>query len=342
MLNYFYRYFVLTILFLPVLSHAQRLTAPIHLPSHKDSLTVYKLPYMNVSDSGKNCVWDFSGISVDSAEMIAMNYYTYSKDTLFFGLHRENINFHYHYAHDTLWLDARQNTFSYINFIPSLPVLQFPYSYGDSIKADFIGIGQYCHFLPLSTEGKYVTKAVSEGRLLLPEIVIDSVLCVYSQILYHETEQKANTVKEEHFQWYATYSRYPLLETVYIQTVNGRDSISAGWTYYFPCEQDNISVKTEEQPDSVMRDSGILVTDVTYLPNPVYADLRINYSLVRPAHVYVSLHYNGGVTVYQTPVREEKDGEHTMPVNMAGLPIGTYVIYIHADNTIVSGNIIKL
>ena len=132
-----------------------------------------------------------------------------------------------------------------------------------------------------------------------------------------------------------------MFETTHVQTINGNDTVSFASSYYLPQEEDMQELRREEQ-DSLVEQTDSLITDVTYLPNPVCSDLQIHYSLVRSAKVYISLHYNGGATTYQTPVRQEEEGHHSVPINMAGLPVGTYVVYIHADDIVVSGNIIKL
>lgn len=98
-----------------------------------------------------------------------------------------------------------------------------------------------------------------------------------------------------------------------------------------PLEQET----AESSPDS-------LITNVSYLPNPVYTNLNIRYTLIRSAQVYISVHYNGGVMTFQTTPKQETEGEKIVYVNMSGMPTGAYAVYIHADDTIVSGNIIKL
>lgn len=322
---------------------AQVLTAERHTPCFRDSIEVHKMPYTAVGDSGRNCVWDFSNLPVDSAEVISLDYYaTSSSDTMHIGLHREHANYYYHYANDTLWLTGFETSRTRVHYNEPVPWLRYPFAYGDSVIAPLLGTGQYCHRIPLSVEGKTIVRADACGRLLLPDMSVDSVLRVHSTMQYVERLQGKSQIQEDRYQWYSATCRYPLLETVCVLTVKNADTVSFASTYYFQQEEENVPVREQEQPVNQSEDKDSLVTDVTYLPNPVFADLNINYTLVRAAQVYISLHYNGGATTYQTPTHDEEEGAHSAVINMSGLPVGTYAVYIHADDTVVSGNVIKL
>lgn len=327
----------------PTQLHAQHLTL-FHIPLTTDSLYGYKMPYVAVADTGKNCVWDFSNLSMDSAEIIEVNYFAPTTDTMHIGLHREKANYYYYCHQDTLWQTGYETSRTHVQYPVPIPMLRFPFEYGDTIKGKVLGNGQYCHLLPIHTYGIYTVKADATGRLLLPGMTIDSVLRLHTIIQYQESERRNTTIQEERYLWYSPYCRYPLLETVLINTMRGNDTVSFSSTYYYPQEQEDDPsldfLKQEDDLEQTTMDS--IVTNVGYLPNPVYSDVQIRYTLSRSAQVYISLHYNGGVTTYQTPVHREEEGSHVVSVNMSGIPIGSYVVYIHADEEVVSGSLIKL
>ena len=159
---------------------------------------------------------------------------------------------------------------------------------------------------------------------------------------YREKMHPQNIVREERLTWYSLFCRYPLVESVTVQTIKKNDTVTFASTYYYPQEQDEELRRQykEQMAANAVVDS--LVSNIRFMPNPVYNDVQIKYELARPAKVYISLHYNGGVTTYQTPLRPETEGEHAVEVNMSGMPIGSYVVYIHADDIITSGSLIKL
>lgn len=337
-----------TVLLLPMPVAAQVLTAEHHRPYRTDSMSMYKLPYVDVADSGQHCVWDFSNLSTDSAETVNADFYGLSEaDTTLIGLHRERANFYYHYMSDTLWMTGYENARAHVQYSTPIPLLRFPLSYGDTLYGPFFGAGQYCHLVPLSTQGTSVTTADAIGRLVLPDMTVDTTLRVHTRMRYRMNDD-STWVQEEHYRWYGALYRYPLWETRRVETI--RDTTLTLWasSYYLPQDPERVQEESktpQRSPEEEMNTeekAEILVQDVSYLPNPVYADLQISYSLIRSARVYISLHHNGGLSTYQTPVHTEDAGAHSVTVHMSGLPIGTYVVYIHADDMVVSGNIIKL
>ena len=339
--NYVISLSILSCLLFATYLPAQVLTAESHIPCRTDSFLIYKVPYISVADSGRNCIWDFSNISTDSAEIITVDYYrTSSVDTLRYGMHREHANYYYRYAQDTLWMTGYETSHTNVQYTSPLPCLRFPFAYGDSLCGIYSGKGQYCHRLPLALDGSYVIFADAKGRLVLPDMTVDSVLRVHSQILYKESIYNRN-YKENHYQWYSPYCRYPLFETVQTQAIEGKDTIIFATSYYFP-QEEILHLPHRDKQDSLVEQVDSLITDVAFMPNPVYTDLQVNYTLVRDARVYISVHYNGGVSTYQTSVHQEEEGFHSVTVNMAGMPVGAYVVYIYADDTVVSGSIIKL
>lgn len=328
---------------LPVRLSAHVITSDKHKPFTTDSLWVYKLPYIQVTDTGRNCVWDFSELSTDTADVIDMNYYRIIEDdSAQYGLHQEHAHYYYQYVRDTLWQTGYETSRTHMHYPSPIPVLRFPMAYGDSLCGVYSGQGRYCHMRSIFIDGYYSVHADAVGQLVLPEVTIDSVLRVHSVFRFKEMKRTKSYVQEERYAWYSPYCRYPLIETVLMHTYTAKDTVSAATAYYYPQEQKDMPAHETIQEEEPQSPQDSLITDVRYVPNPVYSDLHIYYSLVRPAQVYISVHYNGGTTTYQSPLHFEEDGEHTLFVNMAGMPVGSYTIYIYADNTVVSGNIIKL
>lgn len=322
---------------------AQVLTKVHHLPLTNDSLYAYKLPHIEMNDSGKNGIWDVSHLSLDSATIVDICYFAPTKtNTTSIGMHRERSNYYYNIMNDTLWMTGYESSQMTMRFDNSIPVVSFPFTYGNSISRAFEGSGQYCHTLPVRINGLLEIKADAVGSLVLPGMTIDSVLRVHTQIKYKDKSEKHYLVQEDSYQWYSLYCRYPLLETKKVQSFNGNDTILFAATYYYPQEQENIPYRKNiiTKAESIKADS--LVSNIHFMPNPVFSDVQIKYSLVHSARVYISLHYNGGLTTYQTPINQEQAGNHSVSVNMSGMPTGSYVVYIHADNIVASGSLLKL
>lgn len=320
---------------------AQVLTAKRNMPLYTDSLEVYKLPGFAITDTGRNCEWDFSHLPIDNATYVPVNHYMFCCDAMHIGVHRGHANYYTLYVSDTIWEIGYETSHASMHYSSPVPLLCFPFRYDGSIVCTITGSGQYCHSVPLAIEGNAKIHADATGKLILPDMTVDSVIRLHSIVQYQEQTYRKAQVFEERYQWYSAYCRYPLLENIKVLTITNKDTIYIASSYYFPQEQDYMpkDPKRLEKPIDLI-DS--LITDALYLPNPVVSDLRICYNLIRGAQVYISLHYNGGVSVYQTPMHYEEEGRHSILVNMDGMPTGNYVVYIHADDVIESGNIIKL
>ena len=329
----------------PISLSAQELTLDNHLPLGRDSLIVYKLPYISNTDTGTNCVWNFSELSVDSATTIAADFFfPISEDTTHIGLHREHSNKYFHVKNDTLWQTGYETSRAFMKYSSPIKLFRFPFLLGDSIGGDFEGTGQYCHITPLSIEGENSTRADAVGCLILPGDTFRDVLRVHMHTQYLEKNCTQNWVREERYFWYSPYCRYPLIETVQILTSKEMDTVSFASSYYYPQKPHSFPSQTLAKQDNETEiiQSDSVVTNVYYFPNPVYNDVQIHYTLTRSAKIFISLHYNGGITTYQTPVYEQVEGLYSISINMSGMPRGAYVVYVHADEAILSGNLIKL
>lgn len=324
---------------------AQQLTLDNHLPSAIDSLQIYKLPYVPVSNTQGYCTWDFSNISSKDMVPNRADYFPHPTDSTRMGLHLDRTNYKFKHSGDTVWMIGYETSFTLMTYTTPIPWLIFPFSYGDSVGGTFQGKGEYCHTISISVTGTYSMKIEAIGQLVLPDVVADSAILLHWRKTYHQDTYPNTLVHEDRYRWFSPYARYPLFETIQTITVeNNSDTTTAKrYSYYYPQEQQipqQTSIQNFVLHNSQLVDS--LITNIAYMPNPVSSDLHISYTLHHPAEVYISLHYNGGVTMYQSTPHHESEGEHFTQIDMSGLPIGTYVVYIHADNELVSGNIIKL
>lgn len=322
---------------------AQVLSFQHHVPLVADSLWAYKLPFVESLDSGLNCNWDFSSIMVDNAESISLNYFAPMQKGANIGLHREHANYYYCAEQDTLCLSGFENSLLSVRYKSALPLLKFPFSYDDSLSGDLHGECQYCHLIPFRVNGTYSVRVDAIGRMSLPDFDIDSVVRVHTCLNYADETFSRTCVHGEIYSWYSSLCRYPVFETVRLLTISNGDSASFASSYYFPQDIQRQDLKRTSLHDSIGTEPiDSMITDVRFSPNPVYADLNIRYTLTRPASTSISIHYNGGSAMTQSPTLYKQAGEHSVFIDMSGFPNGVYVVYIHADEMIVSGNIIKL
>lgn len=322
-------------------SYAQTITFERHMPHTSDSLLAYKLPYIAVTDSGRNCIWDFSHLPMDSAEIIEINHYAPSADTMIVGLHRERANYYYHCVHDTLWMTGFENAHTHVRYSDPFPLLKYPFVYGDSLGGTYSGKGQYCHILPVRAEGTCSVHADAMGKLILPDMEIDSVLRVHTKQKYVTIENDTTTAILETYCWYVQDIRYPLFEISKVNVYGKEDSAGIANAYYIAQEQPNINFlkKKKDVTEDVTDSLGIIIS---CMPNPVQSNLYITYQLTNDADVYISIHSNCGIPLFSSAQKRQEKGEHLMIVNVTSYPIGSYVIYLHVDDTTYARTIIKI
>ena len=341
--NRFIASVIFSVLYISFVS-AQILTKDNHMPCVTDSLYAYKITYVAPLDTGLNCLWDFSNLSIDDTKNVRVDYFPLSEtdDSTRVGLHHEHTNYYYHVIGDTLWLTGYETSRASMTYVLQMPQLCFPFAYGDTLCGNFLGSGQFYRRNSLNTEGVIYVKADATGRLITPYDTIDNVLRINSKMKYHEDRHPHNYVQEEKYTWFSSYCRYPLIESVLVQIIKNSDTLSFASTYFYPQEQNEELRKRDIKKDLNIPQEDSLITNIQFTPNPVYDNVQIKYSLAKSAKVYISLHYDGGLTTYQTPYRQEDEGDHSISLNMSGMPTGSYVIYIHADDLVASGSLIKL
>lgn len=342
MLKCFYRYFVLAVWFIPIASHAQFLTAPLHKPHYTDSLTAYEQPYRQVADSGNNCVWDFSDLQNDTMPVF-VDYYALSKtDTMLMGVHKAHINYRLHLIADTLFIAEYETSKTIVSYTKPDKDLCFPFTYRDSLHTFFAGNGMYCHLFPFSITGHTAIYCDAMGKLILSDLTLDSILRIHTIRYYQEIARDTINVISDTYRWYSKLIRYPLFETTKVTTIREKDTAVVAMAYYLPQELDNHHQFGNPNPkiDKSVEDGS--VTELSYMPNPVYSDLTISYRLAKDANVFVSIHYNGGVSMYATPVQWQNEGYNSLLINMQNYPVGTYVLYLHVDDIVIGQTIIKI
>lgn len=343
--------FLASLYVLPNLLHANalQLSSAVHLRCAADSLSVNVIPYRAMTDSGTGCVWDFSQ-PPQLSEELCVNYYHYKPgDSTYVGKHFCRTNRYYHIVGDTIFSLGYENHLASVHYDSPKKHMVFPFCFGDSFNIAFSGTGEYSHCTPFSVAGTSRVCADATGKLLLPNMTTDSVLRVHTQQCYRTTVQDTSFVLIDLYQWYSSQCPYPLLETIRARTGTTTDSTGFTMAFYYEPPKEAIpsaslfvsDTPTEDFADA-KTDTTTIVTDVTFLPNPVYHQLHIRYTMLQDAHTFFSVHYNGGTCFYQSVPQLQTAGTYHETIDMTGFPTGTYILYIHANDMILAESIIKL
>lgn len=293
--------------------------------------------------AGKDVVWDFRSLT-EPHEMTRYISLISPDDSLQLCVHEHHTRTFYKMQEDTLFCTGYENALTRMEYSCSEPILRFPLGYGDMLSGMFAGTGEYCHRLPFTVNGYTHTQVDGIGTLLLPDMQVKKVLRVHRCRVWTEVAGSETNMQEDVWQWYAPQCPYPLLEALRLtQRAEEMDSVLLSSICLFPFvtdeDNDNHSLQDKETDDKV---SEHLLSEASFLPNPVQTALQISYRLATDAEVYVSVHYGGGVCMYRTPVIKEAEGVHSLSLDMSAFPIGNYVLYLHADTETLSETVIKL
>lgn len=351
-----YHYILFVTLLASEMVSGQTFTWQDHAPFTTDSLTAYRIPYQDAGDRGRDCTWDFS-VLPEKNETVYFDSYlkpsymetnpAQNNDTSLFFTHREHTNYNYH--KDTLGVSllGYQTSSHIVRLTEPMPIIRYPFAYGDSIACHFNGTGEYNHLRTFRIDGTSKTKYDAIGRLLLPDFQTDSAMRIHTHRHYTESLHRETEFVVDDYQWYVSQCRYPLLESVKILTIRHGDTVTFAKSYYIPqeLEEDKGGTRITEETEAESgtdNEAERIFTNATYLPNPVFADLHISYTLTCDADVYFSIHYNGGIVMHTTPRHNQQAGIYEETINMQGYPTGTYVLYVHVNDMIISEPIIKI
>ncbi len=300
-----------------------------------DTISMIEVPFISAGATGDSCVWDFAHIkdSLPRDFLVA----TSPSDSTRYAITKAGTRYHYRMNKDSVWQLGYENNQMKMLYTNPLLLLTYPLTYHDTIHNEWYGAGEYCHLLPTSAHGQSVSLVDGQGVLHLPNAILDSVMRVHTTqtVCEHLGDTLLSTIHR--YQWYCPQIQYPLLETIEVIADSTIYAAAFYYQYADTLRQHVDSIMLPEEQDTVP----MVFTEAQFLPNPVVEDLHISYKLTQTATIHFSLHNNVGLVMYFSNPEQQEEGEHSKTIPMGSYPQGTYVLYIHVDDVILSETIIK-
>jgi len=329
------------------------LTAAANAARDGDSLVMRHLDVASPGSAGRGVVWDLSGAdpgkrcilqyAVDSCSQTALGQYT-SWRTVMSG--------------DTLFLTGFENRHTLMEFDGPLPLLRYPFAYGDSIRGSFHGVGKWCDRTFMRVWGDGVTRADAAGTLILPsgdtlrhvlrthtlrrtwQASVDSVRTWES--LRHAASRDIVCVKEaaspvisEEFAWYAPGWRYPVVRLESTGDAQGTASLA---TLFPPVSQAGLPYDMENallrpldgfpSPEKGHDPPGGAMTSRSAGYDPASGALTVTFTLSRAAAVSLLVSDVSGVAWRSAERTFGGSGTYTIALNCSGLPRGHYALRV--------------
>lgn len=340
-------------------AQSHRLTVDRNAYRPADRIVKQQVEYKDPGASGKEISWDFRLVQPIN-EDYQLDYFipdSTHMDTLCGKEH--NTRYYYSQKRDSLWAIGFENSTTLMEYLKPELKLRFPFGYGDNLRSNFEGTGQYSHRLDLKVKGYTRVEADAEGELLLPDFeTVKRALRVHTLRYYTQTGRDSIVMQLDTYAWYADGVRYPVFESITTKLIKKAhnppsplgeetggevDTTVFTTSFYYPPELQTSQVQTDPIPEiaETLHGAEAVFTEATMQPNPVVSNLYINYKLTRSANIWFSVHNNAGIPVHQTKPQARPVGNNYITINMSNIMTGTYTIYVHVDDMVIQMNVIK-
>ena len=216
-----------------------------NLPRAGDKYEKQQVEYIHPGDSGQNAIWHFNDITILNG-----NYsidVKQSSDSLISILDNLTI-YKYNLLNDTLYWHGFENNLTRLGNKQGIPIMTYPFSYGQSITDDYCFIGEYSKNMSIIEEGIVNIKADGLGTLLMQEDTLYNVLRVCSvrksyayvadSVSHEILMMSKDTIPEQiekRYSWYAPGYRYPIVEMLQY-TYQMNDTTLGTYSIGYICE----------------------------------------------------------------------------------------------------------
>ena len=334
-----------------------------------DSLVMRKVDGVQPGMSGRDAVWDFSDAVTRRVHTLL---YDLEEDT--FSAHEDGTSWRTVVNSDTLWLTGFENRHTLMEYEEPLPLLRYPFSYGDSIHGSFHGIGKWCDRKFMRVWGDGIARADAMGTLILPSgDTLRHVLRVHymrrtwqtdydtirtwedlREVVRHEETRgfvtdasKTTPVIIDTYAWYAPGWRYPVMR---IEEASDSMGMSTLAVLYPPESQMELDYDMENallRQQTAMQDgsgsfgdgqddSANAMTSHSTNYNAYTGTVTVVFALSRPASVSLLLSDVSGVAWRSTEQSYDVGGRFSLSLSCSGLPHGQYALRITCGTDVIT------
>lgn len=382
---------LLLLLCTPFLS-AMHLFSQITLENNRirsgDEIIKQQVKYKDAGRSGVNVLWDFSSLEAVNPEYKLqytaprqnrrLNAYLIGKDTfqvkdiatdeLVVGIEHRT-RYYYRIRDNVMYCLGHENPTTSMNHSIPLPVIPYPFSYGQQIIQEYRTEGFYSSLIPMSTYGEVSIQADAVGRMILPSkdtlrnvIRIKTVQTIIEPDSITEMENIPVNMLVETYRWYSKGYRYPVFET--IKSTSRNDTVETVFTtaFFYPpqehyyLEDDPVNLAVLDSLDNA--GNGGIITDpnnpggngwinqsggvaYNFFPNPVDTNLYVEYMLEQEGKVSIALYDMAGRQLKGIVEKNQQKGIYQEAIDCNELMSGNYILRMNFDNQIVNEKIIK-
>lgn len=277
-----------------------------------------------------------------------------------------NTMYYYQLQDNQLLLLGHENSANLLRYTQPLVSATYPTNYKELFKSDYQSEGLYSSRTPFDTKGDVTTQADAFGAIILPSgDTLKNVMRIKNTLTISEIVRSIDPTKNdsiemviETYKWYSKGYRYPIFET--IKALNTTDTLNTQeyqTAFFFPPQEhlyldddkDNLAVldslwnieHNKDVDNPITNPDDNIKLSYNFYPNPVEAQLTIEYYLETSANVNVTLYSMDGKLIKSLAIGKQERGLYTEYLDCSNLAKGTYILRIEAGNKVMSDKIIK-
>lgn len=315
-----------------------------------DIISKQRVAIEDPGQAGSDIVWDFRNIDIiddcyrveycgDSSSMAY-----YSVDPTFISLFLQR--------GDTLFMSGFEDSTTKLTYSSKLPVMYFPFMYGDTLSSSFQGTGLYCDHNAIAVSGNIFVEADGTGTLLLTDKdTLQNVLRVHTLTASSVALEKDSIIRDsterlmkidEAYRWYARGYRYPVFELLSEAYYEGSHFIY-NHGVAFRTLPDNLSMLHDQVNNNILLADSMKAacSDIIKYNVKIYGShVTINYSLSSNANLTLLVSDATGI-VYKRMSESNLAGSYFITFDLSGLKRGEYILYMNVNGKIYSETILN-
>lgn len=339
-------FFVLFILISAICLNAQVvINYNSHAPIRGTNNVYCGVDFLDMGESGKNNVWDFSQISQnDSSRKINFDLANpidakKFKLNITHVLQEDNMRFFQELTNESYSITGFINDDFIIHYEEPLVVMSYPFAYTDKFEGRLVATALNNRNSETEIDGNYSFYADAYGKIMLPGNVVKDVLRIYK----HSTSVQVSRCREVNIEtskyfWYSAEDRYPIATTIIQEQRFSNGDIKTKKETFI--NQKYLKVNVPET-DEIFTGKKF---EIQAFPNPFVDEAELMFDLFDNSNVEIVLCNLVGKEIHT--IQNNKDmekGQYFYKINSDGLALtpGMYFVKILVDNHIASVKIIR-
>ena len=309
---------------------------------HYDFVDASKISAINLTGS----LWDFSNLKYLGQEK-AIRFVSDREGCIRMIGQDEILDFCL--SNDYLRLSQIQTPLVKINFGDSFSYLKYPFSAKDSVVCNFDGKGVYCSRIKFRLLGKCTTKAIGEGKIILPSndslpntlLVKRSVrgdMFLSNDSVVSDSQSAKLLLEVDVNEWYSQGYRYPVFKTLQASLWKDKRVIMRR---QYACtanvgnlanltDEENAKLREKQKNGNLCKLSASPLIDYRLAMNG--KKLTVVYSLSEESQLHFVLSNTSGMLLKSESQYRTAGEKYEQVLDLSSLPRGEYVLYINVNN----------